>query len=66
MSDTSTFLRTYSAGSMRWTFRKKALQGAMEIGHVPIVIQLLSCAFFHYSYLSDNIPNIKFIPKEEL
>jgi len=67
MSDKSTFLRTYSAAIMRWTFRKKAPQAAIgKLGVFQLLFNLSIAHFFHYSYLSDNIPNINFIPKEEV
>jgi len=67
MSDKSTLLRIYSAASMRWTFRKKAPQGTIgKLGMFQLLFNISIAHFFHYSYLSDNIANINFIPKEEV
>lgn len=67
MSDNSTFLRTYSGVIMRWTFRKKAPQAAIgKSGVFQLLFNPSIAHFFHYSYLSDNIPNINFIPKEKI
>ena len=67
MCDKFAFMPGYSAVIMRWIFRKKAPQAAIgKLGVLQLLLNVSIAHFFRYSYLSDNIPNINFIPKEEV